>query len=280
MSPRDRRAVRSRAGWGPQGHSAKKRDPPLVGPNHEAAKAPTSERSQRPGGTVRSRQLEAFGFTYDGLPVIYSAMGKQAHRVVAAGYDDIADAYLERFGISTIRQKWLERLIESMPAEGGRVLDLGCGAGIPVAQQLVGMGHAVVGVDGSAQQIRIARQNVPQGTFRQADMCDVGFEASSFDAVGAFYSLTHIPSVQQRTVIANIGIWLKPGGKLVASFGVGDAGEWTGEWLGTTMFFGHASEAETLQSLVDAGLRVQHCSVEKQDNEEIAFMWVEAIKHT
>ena len=109
-------------------------------------------------------------------------------------------------------------------------------------------------------------------------MCEVAFEVGSFNAVGAFYSITHVPRTHQGPLMANIAAWLKPGGIFVASFGSGAAGEWTGEWLGTTMFFGHNSEAETLKCLTDSGLNVRHSSVEKQDNEEAAFMWVEAVK--
>lgn len=205
-------------------------------------------------------------------------MASDKQRIVAAGYDNVADAYLERFGVSTVRQNWLRRLIDALPATGGRVLDLGCGAGVPVARDLMLLGHVVVGVDGSPQQIVRARQNVPQATFVEADMCNVTFDADSFDAVGAFYSITHIPPVQQGPLLVRIAGWLKPGGMLVASFGAGTAGEWTGEWLGTTMFFGHVGEAETIRLLTDAGLLIRHSSVEKQDNEEAAFMWVEAIK--
>jgi SAM-dependent methyltransferase len=130
----------------------------------------------------------------------------------------------------------------------------------------------------SAQQVARARRNVPEATFLEADMCEVAFEVGSFHAVGAFYSITHIPRTQQGPLIAKIASWLKPGGMFVASFGSGAAGEWTGEWLGTTMFFGHNGEAETLRCLADSGLRVRASSVEKQDNEEAAFMWIEAVK--
>ncbi len=198
--------------------------------------------------------------------------------LVAAGYDEVADAYLERFGASVVRDKWVGRLLDGLPPTGGHVLDLGCGAGIPVARDLTSLGHIVVGVDGSAQQIARARQNVPQATFIAADMCSVTFEAGAFDAVGAYYSITHIPPVQQGTLIASIATWLRPGGILVGSFGSGAAGEWTGEWLGTTMFFGHGGEAETLRSLADAELRVRNSTVERQDSEEAAFMWIEAAK--
>jgi SAM-dependent methyltransferase len=114
-------------------------------------------------------------------------------RIVVAGYDEIANVYLERFGVSTVRQKWVGRLIDGLPAGGGRVLDLGCGAGIPVARDLDALGHAVVGVDGSAKQVARARRNVPKATFLEADMCQVAFALGSFHAVGAFYSITHIP---------------------------------------------------------------------------------------
>jgi SAM-dependent methyltransferase len=139
-------------------------------------------------------------------------------RIVASGYDKVANVYLERFGASKVRQKWVGRLIEGLPAGGGRVLDLGCGAGIPVARDLTALGHAVIGVDGSAQQVARARRNVPSAVFLEADMCEVAFEVGSFDAVGAFYSITHIPPTQQGRLIANIPAWLKPGRIFVASF--------------------------------------------------------------
>jgi ubiquinone/menaquinone biosynthesis C-methylase UbiE len=205
-------------------------------------------------------------------------MDANPRRLVAAGYDEIADAYLERFGVSIVRQKWLGRLVESLRPEGSKVLDLGCGAGVPVARDLAALGHSIIGVDGSAQQIMRARRNVPAAAFIEADMCEVEFEAASFDAVGAFYSMTHIPTAQQGAIISKIASWLKPGGTLVASFAAGEAGEWIGEWLGTTMFFGHSSEEATLRCLDRAGLKVRRALVERQDNEDAFFLWIEAAK--
>ena len=199
-------------------------------------------------------------------------------RVVVAGYEHVADSYLDRFGVSAVRQKWLDRLADSLPAGGGRVLDLGCGAGIPVARDLVARGHAVVGVDGSARQLDRARRNVPAASFIEADMCEVELDAASFDAVGAFYSITHVPPTRQGLLIARIATWLKPGGVFVASFGTGGPGEWLGEWLGTTMYFGHGGEAETRLQLAEAGSEVRQSVVETQDNEDAAFLWIEATR--
>jgi len=44
------------------------------------------------------------------------------------------------------------------------------------------------------------------------------------------------------------------------------------------MFFGQNGEAETLKYLADAGLEVRDSSVEKQDNEDATFLWIEAVK--
>jgi SAM-dependent methyltransferase len=170
-------------------------------------------------------------------------MSNDPQRIVGSGYDEVTDVYLERFSASKVRQKWLSRLIEGLPAGGGRVLDLSRGAGIPVARDLTALGHVVIGVDGSVQKVARAPRNVPSAASLEEDMCEVKFEVGSFDGVGA--STTHIPPTQQGRLIANMAAWLKPDGIFVAGFLSGAAGEWTGEWLGTTMFFGHNSEGET-----------------------------------
>src|SRR5215210_6753077 len=61
---------------------------------------------------------------------------------VACGYDAIADVYLTRYGTSAVRDRWLRRLLELLPPRA-RVLDLGCGAGLPVAKELSAHGVAV-----------------------------------------------------------------------------------------------------------------------------------------
>jgi hypothetical protein len=71
-----------------------------------------------------------------------------------------------------------------------------------------------------------------------------------------------------------------PGGTLVESFGAGEAGEWIRERLGTTMFFGHTGEEAALQCLQDVGFNIRRSLVEQQDNEDTAFLWIEAAKRT
>ena len=113
--------------------------------------------------------------------------------VVAAGYDEIAERYLAWSGgqPSGARLRALELADRLIPA-GAEVLELGCGAGLPMTARLA-VGRQLTGVDVSAEQIRRARENVPSASFVQADLTTVDRPAASLDAVVAFYALTHVP---------------------------------------------------------------------------------------
>ena len=65
---------------------------------------------------------------------------------------------------------------------------------------------------------------------------------------------------------------------MVASFGAGEAGEWVGEWLRTTMCCGHSGEEGALKCLQDAGFNIRRSLVEQQDDEDAAFLWIQAAK--
>src|SRR5690349_18225515 len=113
--------------------------------------------------------------------------------VVAAGYDAIADRYTAWARTVRVaeREKYTRLLLDRLP-EGARVLELGCGAGIPTTQRLAER-FAVTGVDISPRQITRARANMPTATFVQADMTALTFPPASFAAVTAFYAITHVP---------------------------------------------------------------------------------------
>jgi cyclopropane fatty-acyl-phospholipid synthase-like methyltransferase len=193
--------------------------------------------------------------------------------VVAHGYDVVFGTYLERYGQSVVRDRWLRVLSARLP-EAARVLDLGCGAGVPVAHRLSKRGFDVVGVDGSIEQVKLARQNVPQAEFIHADMTAITFPQQSFDAVAAFYSITHVPREEHATLLRRIADWLKPNGLFLASLGSGECADWFGEWLGTEMFFSHY-DASTYERLVRAaGFNIEIAELVDQDNEDARFLWV------
>jgi SAM-dependent methyltransferase len=197
-------------------------------------------------------------------------------KLVALGYDEIADAYMERFGRSSVRAMKLAELIGHLP-DAASVLDLGCGAGIPVARELARRGFEVTGVDASSGQIERARRNVREARFILADMASVQFAPATFDAVVSFYAITHLPRAEHAPLVRQIGTWLRPGGYFLASYGTAE-GDWSGEWLGARMFFSHSTPEATKAMIADTGLRLDRVEILKQDNEEAEFLWITARK--
>ena len=209
-------------------------------------------RSPRTSPTWRTRSKAASTGGDRPMPTVTD----DPRQIVEAGYDLIADRYFawsdER--PSAIRRRWLERALDRIPTSTD-VLDLGCGAGVPMTKALAA-GRRVVGVDVSRRQIELARQNVPEAMFRQADMSRLLLPAASLDAVTAFYSLTHVPRADQPALLAAIRGWLRPGGVLIASLGAQDGpDEVEADWLGAPMFFSHYGARKNRAMLRAAGFR-------------------------
>lgn len=95
-----------------------------------------------------------------------------------------------------------------------RVLDLGTGTGAGAALAL-GEGRTVVGVDGAAGMLAIARREVPGADFIQADFGSLPLPDAAFDAVLAVHSLHFAPDP-----VAALAEWRRvaaSGGRLVVS---------------------------------------------------------------
>ena len=201
-------------------------------------------------------------------------------RIVADGYDRIAERYAEWAGRlpDDARERYTTLVLDQLPA-GAAVLDLGCGGG-PTTRHFAAR-FAVTGVDLSARQIALAEQLVPEATFIHADMTALDFAPASFDAVTAFYSITHVPREEHGPLLRAIARWLRPGGLLVATMGAGSAaGDVEEDWLGAPMYFSHY-DAETNRRLVEeAGLRPVSARIETTDEDgvPVPFLWVVARK--
>ena len=118
-------------------------------------------------------------------------------QIVRQGYDAIAEEYLTvRSQLHPRDVELLQELVRRLP-EGARVLDAGCGAGVPVTRTL-NLYFRVVGVDFSEEQVRRARELVPGVEFICADMTRLGFAEASFDAVCSYYAIIHVPRDEHR----------------------------------------------------------------------------------
>ena len=133
--------------------------------------------------------------------------------LVRSGYDRCAGAYAarRRQDDSDLLTPLLDRL-----ADGCQILDLGCGAGVPVTRALAKR-HAVTGVDISPGMLRLAEAAVPGARFVCSDIAEVRFPEDSFDAVVAIFVLFHLPREEHPELLRSIWTWLRPGGYFLAT---------------------------------------------------------------
>lgn len=166
--------------------------------------------------------------------------------LVRRGYDIMSLAYRGDDGQAAVSPAedaarysgWVAELA-GLLRPGARVVDLGCGAGIPATRDLAGNGLRVLGVDFSAVQLRRAQRLVPAARLVQADMTALHLRPASADAVVSFYALIHVPLADQQALFPRIRDWLRPGGYFLAIVGAGRY-TGTGRFHGADMFWDHA----------------------------------------
>ena len=104
----------------------------------------------------------------------------------------------------------------------GVALDAACGTGRH-SVYLAKLGHQVIGVDTSPEMLALAREKVPEGAFREADLHDLPLADDSVDLAVCALALSHVPDL--APVFAELVRVLRPKGHLVISDSRGLFGE-------------------------------------------------------
>lgn len=157
----------------------------------------------------------------------------------AEAFDAIGERYDEAFPSKEGQVEAGEWLIRSLPG-GARVLDLGCGTGVPTSRQLTEAGFAVVGVDLSERMVELARRHVPDGEFHRLDIADLRPGGprdglGPFDAVAAFFSLLMLPRAEVPLALATVRNLLVPGGLFALSMVEADLDYFAIPFIGSTI---------------------------------------------
>lgn len=134
-----------------------------------------------------------------------------------ADYDAIAQIYLaNRARLKSA--KYVQKLLRTLPKRA-TVLDLGCGAGVPVDNLLMKAGHLVIGMDISPEQIKLARKNCPGGEYVVGDIMALQKGDYQVDAIISLYTWFHLPRNKQQERLGVIASFLPQGGQLLITMG-------------------------------------------------------------
>ena len=153
------------------------------------------------------------------VPAIHAVtLGRmdEADRIIDL-YERHAHAFDAGRGQSLIERPWLDRFLALLP-RGGSVLDLGCGAGEPIARYLVAAGRAVTGVDASPTMIALCQSRFPNARWIVANMRDLSL-GRRFDGILAWDSFFHLRADDQRKMFTVFHDHAAPGAALLFTSG-------------------------------------------------------------
>jgi trans-aconitate methyltransferase len=168
-------------------------------------------------------------------------MGTDADNIVDL-YNRHADAWVgARLREAHLYERgWLEKFADLIRS-GGSVLDIGCGAGAPIATYLVGQGYAMTGVDSSRAMTELFRTRLPNQEAVVADMRTLSL-TRTFSGLLAWDSFFHLNYDDQRRMFPIFRAHAAPRTALMFTSGPAH-GEAIGRLEGEPLY--HASLAST-----------------------------------
>ncbi|PJE96611.1 SAM-dependent methyltransferase [Streptomyces carminius] len=174
----------------------------------------------------------------------------------ADAFDAIGDRYDEAFPHKEGQLAAGAWLAGQLPA-GSRVLDVGCGTGVPTARQLFEAGHRVTGIDISPGMLKLSRDNVPGAEFHRMDIADLeNHDLGPFDGITAFFALLMLPRDEIPVALRMLHGQLNPGGVLALGMVEADVDDFAIPFLGNTIRVSGYLRDELRQVVRDAGFEI------------------------
>jgi len=180
---------------------------------------------------------------------------KKTYNQIAARYAAISS--------NKIRGKKHIDFFLSRLKKGATILDLGCGAGLHI-EYFLKKGFKCCGADISNEMLKIARRRLPMVKFSLIDIEKIK-SSKKYDAITAFYSLTHIKKGKLVNVLRMIRKMLKPGGAIFIEIGRGRFDAVANNFLGTgnpvygTAYYGY----ELKDKIRAAGFNISYLRIDR-----------------
>ncbi|MBX8824475.1 class I SAM-dependent methyltransferase [Ochrobactrum sp. SFR4] len=149
--------------------------------------------------------------------------------------------------------QWLKHFTSLLPHQGS-VLDIGCGAGEPMAGHLIRAGFQLTGVDSSASLIDICRTRFPQQQWLVADMRELSLP-QKFDGMLAWNSFFHLQRDEQRRMFPRFAVHAQEDAVLMFTSGTSN-GEAIGTLEGQPLYHSSLAPEEYRTLLSDNGFDV------------------------
>lgn len=172
---------------------------------------------------------------------------------IMALYERHAEAWGKLRSTDLFEQPWLDRFLSLVPATG-RILDIGCGNGMPIAAYFTQRGFDVMGIDSSQSMIDACQKKLPHEQWRVMDMRTLAL-SEMFDGLIAWDSFFHLPRDDQRRMFTIFAAHAKSKAILMFTSGTSD-GEAIGMFQGEPLYHSSLAPTEYRQLLHENGFDV------------------------
>lgn len=186
-------------------------------------------------------------------------MDHPAARTILDLYQRHAEAFYQQRSRTLFEQRWLDKLLAAMGMTG-KMLDLGCGNGQPIADYFIQQGCALTGVDGAPAMLTRARARFPEQRWLHHDMRTLNL-AETFDGLIAWDSFFHLTQDDQRRMFSVFARHSHPGSALMFTSGT-DHGIAMGEFEGEPLFHASLAPDEYRLLLAEHGFAVLEMKME------------------
>lgn len=159
-------------------------------------------------------------------------------------------------------QYWLDQFIKALP-EQASVLDVGCGAGVPIAEYLLQRGLLLTGLDAALSMLALCQSRFPDASWVHRDMRDLNLE-TKFDGILSWDSFFHLKQAEQRQLLPVLAKHVKAQGVLLLTIGH-EAGEVTGTVEGETVYHASLAVDEYVSILNGLGFNQFEIKLEDED---------------
>jgi len=186
---------------------------------------------------------------------------KEVESKTQSVYQENAEQYDRERGKDLLEKKYLDLFLQNLSHK--KVLDLGCGAGEPIARYLIENGCEFSGADYAESMLKICRQKFPKQDWFHADMRDLNLN-ESYNGIISWGAFFHLNQDQQRICLPLLCQHLEKDGLLMITVGHED-GEVTGTVAGKSVYHSSLSKDEYSQILEGQGMEIILFNL--QDNE-------------
>lgn len=156
-------------------------------------------------------------------------------------YNKNAIAFDQQRSKNLFEKAWLDKFLSRLN-RGDEVLDVGCGAGEPIAKYLIEKEMIVTGIDFSHEMIKIVSQRFPEHSWLLRDMRNFSFK-KKFKGIIAWDSFFHLNHEDQVSAFSQFDACLEEGGVVMLTVG-DERGEVVGHVNGDQIYHSSLSPKE------------------------------------